>query len=1077
MAEEWKINGLSGKARVFDATKITVPYFSANNTKYIYFSVKSSKDEGHTSKPQYVLYDTPLGKKLLSQVDKLNEYIRQSQDNSIEITVERKLGSNLYEFKIIYNEKVVLIPDAVRREDYFCFSDSDSWTFEEIEKLNSVYEKFEGQSLSYKLDKLCSIFGRPGESAYISEILQNHNNNSKKIQVVGSDLKNIVTTFTKDNLNLMKIPFLLITGVKGRPYDVLCKYVEPASQYYNIDDKEQQFFLSYKNINFDPNRHYQCSKNSNSEKWEVVRRPEDDNSPEINHIEAAIQNAFSLNADKFQVKSKKLYVWMWPLAVTKQDDLYYNRAFIFALSPNEDMINHLKGQKDKLISHVMDMLATDSSAGVQRISVGNYRSNIIAAIAAIMSRNMSHNLGSHYIQHTKSFFLNESKNIKAIDKVVKNDLFLYSKGKKRSFSDFVGILSHVADDVVRNLESVKEQSSSIVNNNAGIVHTLRYLQSRMDYNAAIIENLYRAPQPVDFMTGVYQTFCSDENNSNQKNFLLDGIARSDGFTRSFINNPSSEENRLIIKFVYRDLDGNEYSHTSLDKSFTPDARKKFSAITFGIPDGGMSSHAIFNIFEAFIRNSAKHSREDFVEVDGHIDLVFTIRIEDLEDDKYYKITISDNKKNGKKTLDTVLKKLRELKIVDESFNIEKNSKGLKEMLISSAWLQNSRSIADVLLDINNSKNEDERLSLIKAHCFTPICNDKDEYGISFRIPKLDTMQIKDWNVYEQKNKLYEEIAKTGAEIVVINNYPIDLPKGMVNLRKSFPRLLTSPDDHSATDAVNAYKQILEQRFPDFSKYVLELPGSGENGNENGNDDLKKYKIVFRNHENVCEGNNCFAYTEAVTGDNFTGNYRCVDDRPDSEYFKLKIMESALTRITIIDDRLFPQMQEQKKQLENSQKNIRILNTDLKKEINKFSDIFITDDKNQFLHNEPYGKNCKDATHFLSIHLSLLEEICTDPSFIAFANKDREFDEYDKDNEDYYFEFFLKQLEDMFSCNGELFITIHSGRGGLVSEKTEGLISNFPFIALSNLENEYENCKFKLSELFYTAKPHQLWENH
>ena len=99
-------------------------------------------------------------------------------------------------------------------------------------------------------------------------------------------------------------------------------------------------------------------------------------------------------------------------------------------------------------------------------------------------------------------------------------------------------------------------------------------------------------------------------------------------------------------------------------------------------------------------------------------------------------------------------------------------------------------------------------------------------------------------------------------------------------------------------------------------------------------------------------------------------------------------------------------------------------------------------------------NHENHTHFLSIHLGIIEKI--------IKNVDM-FKKMENSNEKV--KVFMKMLKEYFGP--KVFISIHSGRGNFSAE-LEDALDMYPFISMAALENAYENSKYLLAQLFYST---------
>lgn len=365
---------------------------------------------------------------------------------------------------------------------------------------------------------------------------------------------------------------------------------------------------------------------------------------------------------------------------------------------------------------------------------------IKSAKAAIMSRNMSHNLGSHVMSYLKqklgsiTSILNESNKV----------LYNLIEGEKLNKT--------LLDETNKNksdIEKIKEnvQLPFLV----GTGRFIGYLQERQDYIATIATDYIPYGAPVNLKDAVYDELNPDlrymrhnaEDNNRPMNILLNYIAKSEGFSRenmgSELNKEISEvkdqdihngesddklkyrtKNDILFgytKFWREEVDGkliNMHDTFGLNESTQNSdhpAMAEMRGVNFSMPGGLVGRQALFSIIENLIRNAAKHG-----DTSGVSNLIFTfdtiplyefdrcISIEERICDEKWKVlyenasdkenlyifTITDNLKydnTNNKVLGMLMKGLYE-PYVDNSGNMTTGNKGIKEIRISSAWLRN-----------------------------------------------------------------------------------------------------------------------------------------------------------------------------------------------------------------------------------------------------------------------------------------------------------------------------------------------------------------------------------------------------
>jgi len=729
---------------------------------------------------------------------------------------------------------------------------------------------------------------------------------------------------------------------------------------------------------------------------------------------------------------------------------------------------------------------------------------IKSAVSAIMSRNMSHNLGSHYLYYTKAYL------------------------EKRAARE-----KDIAPDI------------------RGAAKVLGYIQSRMDYLATVISNDKYPYGAVNFKSQIYDELTVDdfshrhfplEKNKRTTNFLLSNLIQSENYTRSDVRDdsiPTDFHNLLSLRVKYL-CEGSKFADftgtwTEVGMSHEQVVKNSLSSLNIALPGGIMSCHAFFNIVENLVRNSAKYLVNDISSTEG---LVCTIAIRpNKRNKKLVDIIVYDNKNNANsklqqsnakelpiddKTLyDQLLARIGNLEIVDSYNRISKENKGFKEILFSSVWMCaykfGDKSYSDIMSEINNEKNSEEKLKLIEYYGFTlvkvvqkknggiNVYNRHSNYdrtsnlGIQVTIPLFNNCQKFSLNEKTITKKDINSMLNVMADIVEVDNS---------FLESDYKHVFTRPllfSFHKKT-VLEKYKLSLKNRFPMIDNYALGFEHKEKDSYRFVKDylyrkytDLEdkekdysndKYKIYFKRHLNTQDEATEYqelAYADTVSGGDFTvtleelfrnginedsGTYKTDID----ELFALKIKESALTRITVIDERLFnstpgdyyPWLQ---------LKNIRILNyvdeDNLSESIKEkyrsgsSSALSLIFEGSEFRNSEQYLPN---QTHFLSIHLGLIEKILKNSFFVNDEiNKIQNCPNYAGNNlDDKRVKTFIKMLYDYFGgIQGDLYIAIHSGRGNYSAE-LEGPLNRFPFISLSALESAYNNSKFQLSQLFYNT---------
>lgn len=434
--------------------------------------------------------------------------------------------------------------------------------------------------------------------------------------------------------------------------------------------------------------------------------------------------------------------------------------------------------------------------------------------------------------------------------------------------------------------------------------------------------------------------------------------------------------------------------------------------------------------------------------------------------------------NKKCLFEQIINRLSSIRILDKSNVLDKENKGLKEMFFSAAWMRayhfpEGKTYTDIIYEIQEQDDPIKKMNLIREYGLCPIMvlDEGDQlsvlsfkdlktvyfkpvnFGISFKLPIFrKEAEVK---ISSDENQMIHNCLDTYAD-VAIADFTHDCP---VNLKEIFTRIL-SKEVCVGRSATQVLHEILRQRFDSFDDYYLSFGGLAESSGIH--DDAHQIKFDHHMKDHVVnngglESQIVYAYSDTVSGGNFTktmnelfdaaitedGKYKSEDD----EYFCLKIKESALTRITLIDERLYDSMLKSETQLELSLKNIRVLDYVDTNVVNDFTELF---KGNSF-------KDNSNNSNFLSIHLGLVEKIIQSSEFINFVGEMSIEERAIK---------FMSLLRENFGGNN-VFIAIHSGRGNFSAE-LEGPLAEYPFITMSSLESAFNNCKYQLSQLFYNT---------
>lgn len=462
--------------------------------------------------------------------------------------------------------------------------------------------------------------------------------------------------------------------------------------------------------------------------------------------------------------------------------------------------NNISYLKDPTINLLFDYIRRGNYLNeIKRLKQNVRNESIKSAKAAIMSRNMSHNIGSHVMSYLK-------QHLGSVKDIVAD-----------------GILSDLINgenELAKKLENTTENTTLPFL--MGLGHFISYLQERQDFIATIATDYIPYFGNVNFKDAIYDELNPDKRaerhterkNGKTDNVLLGNIARSEGLGRkttiSADNQPKETGLRDIVLKFRDSFDGNRV--VDIDDSgnikdiinqVAYNELEEMRRYDFSLPGGIVGRQAFFSIMENIIRNAAKHGnwreqknleftfdifsckKEDINRLPSNDNVNahclslkevierFYLNAKDAKD--LYFVTITDNcnftrvSKSGEVML-TGLGKLRNAltsNYINDSGEMENENKGLKEMRISAAWM---RAIKD------------------EAMCFSPYIHANENEGTKLlEFDKYDN----DTDVWKTKNNkqkaplLYARISakkkkKGNKELVIGRNlqyiFCVQIPK-------------------------------------------------------------------------------------------------------------------------------------------------------------------------------------------------------------------------------------------------------------------------------------------------------------
>lgn len=426
--------------------------------------------------------------------------------------------------------------------------------------------------------------------------------------------------------------------------------------------------------------------------------------------------------------------------------------------------------------------------------------------AAIMARNMSHNLGSH--------------------------VMAYLKQQMQSSMDIFSSKDHVLHDLnIDGNEYCFLQNQTELPFLVGMGHFINYLQERQDYIATVATSYIPYPTPIDFKEAIVDGINPDlkwkrHRTSGQKpfNILLNYIAKSEGYTREDIVYGDRHDGHYLrinyIDYAINEKDKNETNiteYTPRPKLITGfeandlETLKGMNAMQIGVPGGTIGRQAVFSIIENITRNAAKHEKNGEKNLDINIGLIDGLKLEkyrekgwisaDMFNDyegcadrsNLYLLCISyhtsiQDEQSKRDLLKMLWKGINEpyvqLRPKDKKEKDKKNdnveelefistNKGIKEVRISASWLRGDLD-EDKYRQCSTSHKNNDKLSPLVYIDIHPVENDTNSicYYVGLRKP-FKAIIVKDKNYDDASLRIFERISPELRKEMTSENWGTD----------------------------------------------------------------------------------------------------------------------------------------------------------------------------------------------------------------------------------------------------------------------------------------------------------------
>jgi hypothetical protein len=616
---------------------------------------------------------------------------------------------------------------------------------------------------------------------------------------------------------------------------------------------------------------------------------------------------------------------------------------------------------------------------------------IKSAKAAIMARNMSHNLGSHvlaYIRHKLNDVqtIIKENSLKNLLPATTNDIL--NNDNQSQLEELIDHLHKVIRSAKKEEESIPFDIAKAENIELpfliGLGYLINYLQERQDFIATISTNHIPYSVPVNFKDTVYDELNHDYKAIRHKdsraylykgdNLLIDNIARSEGFERDDI---------LISYRKFSGLNETERNENK-DKRYEDLSKvyvdfDELNKINVALPGGAVGRQAFFSIIENFIRNSAKHSgkgndhdkkfleiKMDLIDLDDEKELEkynnreekidTNIIHDDTQMNGYYRVELSDNRANFELAENAIQEALND-PFINEDGSLKEDHKGIKEMRISATWLRfledenilEDENYPPVFQLANKGGNVCYVFYLLKPKDLLFVTEDKnliDKYkgnngngawepefnkngwklityeDFDFSIDSRYRLIVFDKNIDEDKevddSKINETRKYCHSRITVTNNLSkerIDIDKKLsfdqldaytINKIEVFNHFHEKFIKNNIISELPVIKIIesdhrkLKKVEPQYNSEKIKIKDI-----EDGDNNL----IVYKDHFDTEAKFNAFEkhlektlFVEAVSGNNSSD--RLIRKTDFDKHWYLNMVESALTKIAIIDERLW-----------------------------------------------------------------------------------------------------------------------------------------------------------------------------
>lgn len=768
-------------------------------------------------------------------------------------------------------------------------------------------------------------------------------------------------------------------------------------------------------------------------------------------------------------KNNIRHIYWLPIVTNWRDRLAGGTIFINTDTrigiPDDEPITKESKVPQKIITLLYYLTGLVDDKQIEEIEESIRPSVETSAAISIMSRNISHNIASHVLSYLKNILGDEML-------MLENNVFeniICGQDGRWFFNEAILLDGY-------ELNSQKVVAPYL----RSLGKLLGYFQERQDYIGVMASGWYLYFGTVHFKEAVLDYFqgeqparsADDTRTGKVKNLILDYIAYSEEYRRGDI----------IIE-AQRQLPNGKMEDTR--------------GLEIALPAGTTGRQGVFTILENFIRNTAKHGISRGSREEKQVKINLIIGEAGKKSKNYYRIDLIDNSGRVTEAVVEDIQKVLEADLVKPDGSVDEQHKGIKEMQIAAGWLRGipPYGLADEkrqeglpVLQVSQAPGNNLKYTfyLRKPKSVLFIVPQKGQFYDGGKLRKKYE-HISHWDIEEYSHNINSDRAPYRFVVThealrldedqktqLMNRSPVRLLEGLTN------EGLKNYDKEGLENEL--YRRWLNENFKnDWRKRKIkpaEVPIGIKDPRRELSNKEKQFvaigeeaylqPILFRVHNDSKKDFLDFKemkkgkylknklFLEGISGGNSTN--RLLREEEITPAWRLKVRETALTKVLIIDERIWKNMAERKEdRIFNHEKmalkNIHIFSLELKGE-----EMYFVNLRNEKVaHLKKNGKaewlQKEESFHFVSLHQGLLDRMLSHCS--AFL------DEKGYEGEKARATHLFKKFKKAFVARNRFLI--HSGRS-----KTPVLPSGTAFVQLSSLDTALSDCKFTLCELLYSS---------